>query len=100
MRKKIEDYNAKQEKILKLQEEQEEKKKKETEEILLELKKKNELNLQKKKKNAEIVEKRRLKILDKYLETEGRIKKQKDENSKELLNRYLTVAMKQEDIVK
>ena len=37
--------------------------------------------------------------MDKYLETEGRIKKQKDENSKELLNRYLTVAMKQEDIV-
>ena len=55
--------------------------------------------MQKKKKNAEIVEKRRLKILDKYLETEGRIKKQKDENTKDLLDKYLTVAMKREDTV-
>ena len=45
------------------------------------------------------MEKRRLKILDKYLETEKRIKKQKDENDKELLNKYLTVAMKREDTV-
>ena len=55
--------------------------------------------MQKKKKNAELIEKRRQKILDKYLETEERIKKQRDENSKELLNRYLTVAMKREDTV-
>ena len=46
-----------------------------------------------------MVEKRRKMILDKYLETEERIKKQKDENSKELLNKYLTVAMKREDTV-
>ena len=39
------------------------------------------------------------KILDKYLETEERIKKQKDENNKELLNKYLTIAMKREDTV-
>ena len=46
-----------------------------------------------------MVEKRRKMILDKYLETEERIKKQRDENSKELLNKYLTVAMKREDTV-
>ena len=46
-----------------------------------------------------MVEKRRQKILDKYLQTEERIKKQKDENSKDLLNKYLTVAMKREDTV-
>jgi|GEM_PF-2821479 len=97
LRKKILNYNAKQEKILKLQEEQEEKKKKEQEEILLRLKEKNEKNLEKKKKNAEMVEQRRQKILDKYLETEQRIKKQKDENNKELFNKYLTIAMKRED---
>ena len=33
------------------------------------------------------------------METEERIKKQRDENNKELLNRYLTVAMKREDTV-
>ena len=38
-------------------------------------------------------------ILDKYLETEERIKKQKDENNKEMLNKYLTIAMKREDTV-
>ena len=46
-----------------------------------------------------MVEKRRKMILDKYLETEERIKKQRNENSKELLNKYLTVAMKREDTV-
>ena len=65
---------------------------------LLELKK-NEQNLQKKKKNAELIERRRKKILDKYLQTEERIKKQKDENSKDLLNKYLTIAMKREDTI-
>ena len=35
--------------------------------------------------------------MDKYLETEERIKKQKDENNKEVLNRYMTIAMKRED---
>ena len=65
--------------------------------MLLKLKEKNEKNLEKKKKNAEMVEQRRQKILDKYLETEQRIKKQKDENSKELFNKYLTIAMKRED---
>ena len=63
------------------------------------MKKKNEQNLQKKKKNAELIERRRKKILDKYLQTEERIKKQKDENSKDLLNKYLTVAMKREDTI-
>ena len=46
-----------------------------------------------------MVEERRKKILDKYLETEERIKKQKDENNKELLNKYLTIAMKREDTI-
>ena len=55
--------------------------------------------MEKKKKNAEIVEKRRQLILDKYLETEDRIKKQKNENHKEMLNKYLTIAMKREDTV-
>jgi hypothetical protein len=44
-----------------------------------------------------MVEERRKKILNKYFETEERIKKQKDENNKELLNRNLTIAMKRED---
>ena len=35
--------------------------------------------------------------MDKYLETEERIKKQKDENNKEVLYRYMTIAMKRED---
>ena len=37
--------------------------------------------------------------MDKYLETEERIKKQKDENDKEIFNKYLTIAMKREDTV-
>ena len=55
--------------------------------------------MEKKKKNSEFVEKRRKLILDKYLETEDRIKKQKNENHKEMLNKYLTIAMKREDTV-
>ena len=55
--------------------------------------------MEKKKKNAEMVEERRKKILDRYLETEERIKKQKDENNKETLNKFLTIAMKREDTV-
>ena len=46
-----------------------------------------------------MVEERRKKILDKYFETEERIKKQKDENNKEIINKYLTIAMKREDTI-
>ena len=46
-----------------------------------------------------MIEERRKKILDKYLETEERIKKQKAENDKEMLNKHLTIAMKREDTI-
>ena len=53
--------------------------------------------MEKNKKNEKLVELRRQKILSKYLETEERIKKQKDENNKELFKKYLENAMKRED---
>ena len=53
--------------------------------------KKNEQNLQKKKEKRLNGGKRRLKILDKNLQTQKRIKKQKEEKSKDLLNKYFSV---------
>ena len=52
------------------------------------------------KKNEELIEIKRKKILDKYFITlERRIKRQKEENTKELLNKYLENAMKRQDIL-
>jgi len=99
LKKKIDNYNAKQEKILKLQEEQEVRKKKEQEEIFTKLKEKNEKNLEKKKKNEQMIESRRKRILDKYVLTEARIQRKKEENDKELMNKHLEIAMKREDTI-
>jgi hypothetical protein len=55
--------------------------------------------LEKKKKNEQLIEIRRKKILDKYVLTEARIQKQKEENDKELLNKHLENAMKREDTI-
>ena len=51
----------------------------------------------KKMKNAKIIENRRKQLIEKRDLNDKRIKKQKEENDKELEKRYLTIAMKRED---
>jgi hypothetical protein len=55
--------------------------------------------LEKKKKNEQMIENRKKRILDKYVLTEARIQKQKEENDKELMNKHLENAMKREDTI-
>jgi hypothetical protein len=97
IQRKIDEYNKKQEKIKQLQLEQEEKKKKELFMISLRRKEKEDKNLSTKLKNAEIIIKRKQKLLEKFSSSEERIKKQKEENSKQLTDKYLLAAMKRED---
>ena len=42
---------------------------------------------------------RRKKLIEKYTQSEEKIKKQKEENDKDLMNKYLTAAMKREDTI-
>lgn len=55
--------------------------------------------MEKKKKNEQMIENRKKRILDKYVLTEARIQKQKEENDKELMNKHLESAMKREDTI-
>ena len=50
-------------------------------------------------KNEELIIQRRKKLIEKYIQSEEKIKKQKEDNDKELMNKYLTAAMKREDTV-
>ena len=53
--------------------------------------------MQTKQKNEELIKKRREKLIKKYTESEEKIKKQKEDNDKDLMNKYLIAAMKRED---
>ena len=99
IQKKIDNYNLKQEKIKKLQLEQEERKKKEIIELSLKRKEKEEKNILTKQKNEELIINKRKKLLEKFTNTAERIKKQKEENDKELINKNLLAAMKREDTI-
>ena len=80
-----------------LQLEQEEKKKKELYMISLKRKEKEDKNLSTKQKIAELIINRRQKLLEKFSNSAEKIKKQKEDNSKQLANKYLLAAMKRED---
>ena len=50
-----------------------------------------------KRKNELMMQERRDKLIKKYTQSEEKIKKQKEDNDKELMNKFLTAAMKRED---
>ena len=89
IQKKIDDYNIRQEKIKQMQLEQEERKKKELYEISQKRKEKEEKNNLAKQRNAELIEK--------FSHSEEKIRKQKEDNNKELINKHLLDAVKRED---
>ena len=97
IQKKIDNYNLKQEKIKKLQLKQEERKKQELLELSMRRKDKEEKNILTKQKNEELIMNRRKKLIEKFSHSEERIKKQKEDNDKELTNKHLLAAMKRED---
>ena len=97
IQKKIDDYNIKQEKIKQLQLEHEERKKKELYELSQKRKEKEEKNILTRQKNAEIIMNRRKKLMEKFSNSAEKIKKQKEDNDKEITNRHLLAAMKRED---
>ena len=97
IQKKIDDYNAKQEKLKNLQLKQEERKKKELHELSQKRKEKEEKNILTRQKNAELIMNRKKKLIEKFSHSAERIKKQKEDNDKEITNKYLLAAMKRED---
>ena len=50
-----------------------------------------------KQKNEDLIMERRKKLIEKYTQSEEKIKKQKEDNDKDLMNKYLAAAMKRED---
>ena len=76
---------------------QDEIKKKEAIELSLKRKEKEGKNLLTKQKNEVLIMERRKKLIEKYTQSEEKIKKQKEDNDKDLMNKYLMAAMKRED---
>ena len=77
--------------------EQEERKRKEAFEIALRRREKEEKNLATKQKNEDLILERRKKLIEKYTHNEEKIKKQKDDNDKNIMNKHLDAANKRED---
>ena len=50
-----------------------------------------------KRKNELMIKQRRDKLIEKYTQSEEKIKKQKDDNDKVLMNKYLLAAIKRDD---
>ena len=84
-------------KYLEEKEGQEERRKKEANEILNKRKEKEEKNLLTKQKNEELIMLRRRQLIDKYTNSEEKIRKQKEDNNRGLMTKYLLAAMKRED---
>ena len=97
MKKKLDNYNNKQEKIKQLKEEQDEKKKNDALLMTEKRKEKEYKNHLIKLKNDDLIEQRRIKLMDKYCRSEEKIKKQKKENEKRICQKYLEIAIKRED---
>ena len=77
--------------------EREERKKKEAIEISMKRKEKEEKNLATKQRNEELIMERRKRLIEKYTQSEEKIKKQKEDNEKELMDKNLQAAFKRED---